>query len=82
MAQTVGGELLVKQHLQGSLTHSQYTPIYSHYTHPSVQLGPSNPLLHTANRHRRAYTLTYSTVHIKNIQIVQCPVIQHTGQSD
>lgn len=69
MAQTVGGELLVKQNLQGTLTHSKYTPIYSHYTHTSVQLGPSNSLLHTANRHRKAYTLTYST-YKKIIQMV------------
>lgn len=61
MAQTVGGELLVKQHLLGTLTHSQYTPIYSHYTNPSVQLGPSSSLLHTANAHRKSYTLTYTS---------------------
>lgn len=32
-AKTVGGELLINQNLQGTLT-SQYRSIYSYYTHP------------------------------------------------
>lgn len=66
MAQTVGGELLVKQHLQGALTHSQYTPIYSHYTNPSVQLGPSSSLLHTANAQKKNHTHLHTHQNVQN----------------
>lgn len=63
MAQTVGGELLIKQHLQGALTHSQYTPIYSHNTNPSVQLGPSSSLLHRANTHSYTEKVIHTHIH-------------------